>query len=202
MYTLISFAQVYVVMYEEQKELVKRILSGDTLAFEEFIQMHRNQIYAVAYKLVGNKEESLDITQEVFVKIYYSLKKWDGKANLSSWIHRIVVNHTIDVLRKDSRRRMLYAKEEQRKSTAKPRFVEMDKLPSKDLYLKELRTRLNRAANKLSKMQKRIFFLKYYNDLTINEIGDILHCSQGTIKKHLNRALKNMRRYLKGVEVW
>lgn len=202
MYTLISFAQVYVVMYEEQKELVNRILSGDTLAFEEFIQMHRNQIYAVAYKLVGNKEESLDITQEVFVKIYYSLKKWDGKANLSSWIHRIVVNHTIDVLRKDSRRRMLYAKEEQRKSTAKPRFVEMDKLPSKDLYLKELRTRLNRAANKLSKMQKRIFFLKYYNDLTINEIGDILHCSQGTIKKHLNRALKNMRRYLKGVEVW
>jgi len=189
-------------MYEEQKELVNRILSGDTLAFEEFIQMHRNQIYAVAYKLVGNKEESLDITQEVFVKIYYSLKKWDGKANLSSWIHRIVVNHTIDVLRKDSRRRMLYAKEEQRKSTAKPRFVEMDKLPSKDLYLKELRTRLNRAANKLSKMQKRIFFLKYYNDLTINEIGDILHCSQGTIKKHLNRALKNMRRYLKGVEVW
>jgi len=189
-------------MYEEQKELVERILSGDTLAFEEFIQIYRNQIYAIAYKLVGNKEEALDITQEVFVKIYYSLSKWNSKANLSSWIHRIVVNHTIDVLRKDSRRKMLYAKDEQRKSTSQSRFIEREKLPSKELYLKELRIRLNRAANKLSKMQKRIFILKYYNDLTISEICEALDCSQGTIKKHLNRALKNMRRQLKGVELW
>jgi RNA polymerase sigma-70 factor (ECF subfamily) len=164
-------------MYDEQKKLVKRILEKDTQAFEEFIQMYRYQIYAIAYKLTGNKEDSLDITQEAFIKLYYSLKKWNGKADLSSWIHRVVVNHSIDMLRKESRRKMLYAKQEQKKSTSVPRYVEKDNIPSKELYLKELRSQLNRAVDKLSKMQKQIFILKYYNDLTIREIGEIFNCS-------------------------
>src|SRR5689334_11244922 len=89
---------------EELVALCKTELPGDTRSYEVLVQRHMNRVYSVVYRVVCNKEEAEDITQEVFVKVYNGLKKFDQKAAFSSWLYRIATNSALDALDKTKRR--------------------------------------------------------------------------------------------------
>src|SRR5437660_10347656 len=89
------------------EELVARCkaeLPSDTRSYEMLVQRHMNRVYSTVYRVVGNKEEAEDITQEVFVKVYHGLHKFEQQASFSSWLYRISTNSALDALDKIKRR--------------------------------------------------------------------------------------------------
>ncbi|MDQ6643692.1 MAG: sigma-70 family RNA polymerase sigma factor, partial [Chloroflexota bacterium] len=81
----------------------KKELPGNTRSYEELVQRHMTHVHSIVYRIVNHKEEAEDITQEVFVKVYHSLKKFEQQAAFSSWLYRIATNSALDALDKTRR---------------------------------------------------------------------------------------------------
>lgn len=79
-------------------------LPGDTRSFELLVQRHVNRVYSLSYRVVGNKEEAEDVTQEVFTKVYNNLRKFEQQAAFSTWLYRVATNSALDALDKTKRR--------------------------------------------------------------------------------------------------
>src|ERR687883_670469 len=88
---------------EELVARCKRELPQNTRSYEILVQRHMNRVYSIVYRIVCNKEEAEDITQEVFVKVYHGLKKFEQQASFSSWLYRIATNSALDALDKTKR---------------------------------------------------------------------------------------------------
>src|SRR5436305_9035668 len=88
---------------EELVARCKKELPGNTNSYEELVRRHKHRVYSVAYRVVSHKEEAEDITQEVFVKVYHGLKKFEQQSSFSSWLYRIATNSALDALDKTKR---------------------------------------------------------------------------------------------------
>ena len=87
---------------ENEQVLVDRISSGDSTAFQEFVDRYKKKIYYIAYDITGDHDDAEDVSQEVFIKVFRSLKTFRRNAKISSWLYQISVNASIDLLRKKS----------------------------------------------------------------------------------------------------
>src|SRR5690348_5864890 len=90
------------------EELVMRCkmqLPGNTRSYEELVERHMNRVYSIAYRVVNNREEAEDIAQEVFVKVFHNIKKFEQQAAFSSWVYRVATNSALDALDKTRRHR-------------------------------------------------------------------------------------------------
>lgn len=171
------------------KEFLNKLKMRDEGAVSEFIDIHRNRIYAIAYRLTGNREDALDITQEVFIKILENIHKLDEKKCINAYINTITMNLSYDYLR----------------SRFKPNwysemisfFHKQEPHPIEKLKIDELRNKVYRAINKLSKGERKVIILKYFNNLKINEISTALGVTEGTIKKQLSRAKEKLETILR-----
>jgi RNA polymerase sigma-70 factor (ECF subfamily) len=92
----------------DDRELVSRAQSGDKEAFEELVRRHQHRVFAVASGILRRREDVEDIAQQVFVKAYFSLKRFDQRAAFSTWLYKITVNECWDLLRKKKVRPLLY----------------------------------------------------------------------------------------------
>src|SRR5580704_11025065 len=96
---------------EEDRELVGRAQKDDKAAFEELVKRHQSRVFAVAGGILRNREDVEDIAQQVFLKAYFSLKRFDQRAAFSTWLYKITVNECWDLLRKKKVRPLLYEAE-------------------------------------------------------------------------------------------
>src|SRR6476660_503458 len=92
----------------DDRELVRRAQSGDKEAFEELVRRHQHRVFAVAGGILRRREDVEDIAQQVFVKAYFSLKRFDQRAAFSTWLYKITVNECWDLLRKKKVRPLVY----------------------------------------------------------------------------------------------
>src|ERR1700741_7046 len=92
----------------DDRELVRRAQAGDKEAFEELVRRHQQRVFAVASGILRRREDVEDIAQQVFVKAYFSLKRFDQRAAFSTWLYKITVNECWDLLRKKKVRPLLY----------------------------------------------------------------------------------------------
>src|SRR6201993_3082048 len=93
---------------EEDRELVRRAQKEDKQAFEELVRRHQNRVFAVAGGILRNREDVEDIAQQVFLKAYFSIKRFDQRAAFSTWLYKITVNECWDLLRKRKVRPLMY----------------------------------------------------------------------------------------------
>ncbi len=170
-------------------ELVRRAIKGDEPAFEEICERHRNMVFGVIRRMVRRQIDSEDLAQRVFVKVYFSLGKFNGKSRLSTWIYRIALNETFDYLRKLKNRRVFYEGDlgEGADSVMVNSVAAADRAPRID-ELAEQRNYLLKLLEHLSDQDRMLIFRKEVEGLTIQDLAGQTGMNENTIKVRLYRA--------------
>jgi RNA polymerase sigma-70 factor (ECF subfamily) len=187
-------------MEQNEQFLVDRVCSGDQAAFHELVGRYKKKIYYLAYDITGDHQEAEDISQEVFMKMYRSLKTFRRDAKMSSWLYQITVNTSIDSLRKKS------SKPARSIDEFDPSFVQAE-LPAggSGAYAlnpvlttesAQIQEHISEALKKISARERTVFVMRHYNDLKLHEIAEILNITIGTVKSLLFRAIKKLRKEL------
>lgn len=162
------------------KELtVKRAINGDEKAFIQLIEQQKEKLYKIAYAYVKNEQDALDIVQETVYKAYISIDTLKKPKYFNTWLTRILINISINTLKKN--KNIIYLQEE---AIAEDSVSIEDREGQMDI-LNEL--------EKLDSKYKDVIVLKYFDDLTIKEIAQVLEIPIGTAKTYLNRGLSSLR---------
>jgi RNA polymerase sigma-70 factor, ECF subfamily len=153
---------------------------------EEIIKRYLKSVYGFVFRLSGNESETSDITQEVFIKVWKNIKKIDPDKNFKTWIFTIARNTTFDFLRK--RKNVYFSDEED--------VVDIEPLPDEVFMRKELGEELEIALSKIRPDFREIILLRYTENLTFEEISEIVGKPLNTVKSHHLRALAALRKLL------
>lgn len=164
-----------------QKNL-KMAIKGDEKAFEEMIKHERNKLFRMAYLYVKNEDNALDIVQDTIYKAFISIKKLKEPDYFSTWITKILINTALDFIKKNKR--------------LIP-FSEVERLEHNHENTIEASMDLVEAIERLEEQHKTVIILRYYKDLSIKQISEILECPEGTIKTRLHRAINQLKSDLK-----
>jgi RNA polymerase sigma-70 factor (ECF subfamily) len=166
--------------------LVHHAKRGDQQAFAELMRLHQEQVVRLAFRLVGDKAEALDIAQEVFVAAYERLPFWDPRAQFSTWLFRVTANVSVDHLRRRARRR----KAEQ--ESARLRRVEAEGEASAPG--EELKSRVARAIDRLPERQRAVLSLHFLEGFPEAETAEILGITVNNVRVTLHKAIARVRR--------
>src|SRR5436305_6743592 len=177
----------------DDRELVRRAQREDKEAFEELIRRHQHRIFAVAGGILKRREDVEDIAQQVFVKAYFSLKRFDQRAALSTWLYKITVNECWDMLRKKKVRPLVY---EADLSEEQARQVISSAQKGKDVpdisERLEARQRVERLLDGLDERDRLMLILKEVEGFSIEEFADVLNLNANTVKVRLFRARRRV----------
>lgn len=178
-------------------ELVARCRSGDRQAWDTIVRYRHARIYGLAYRFTGRADEAEDLTQEVFLKVYRTLHLYRSESGgLETWIVRVARNHFIDHYRK-------YKVEKTRTTPLEDHFdlaaspTTRIETPAEALDRKEAGDRVHRLLQKLPEDQREAVVLRDLEELTYEEIADLLKLPIGTVKSRINRGRIELARLLK-----
>ncbi len=177
--------------------LIEKAKKSDLEAFKIIVERYQTRVISVAYGIVHNEDDAKDISQDVFVKVYKSLDNFQGNSRFYTWLYRITVNMAIDYNRKIKRKQAMEYNDDINVKTELPLADSKQALPDKYIYDKEIYGKLQEAIENLSEEQKKTFILREMEDLSYQEIADIMKCSVGTVMSRLYYARDKIRLYLK-----
>jgi RNA polymerase sigma-70 factor (ECF subfamily) len=177
----------------DDRELVRRAQAEDKEAFEELIRRHQNRVFAVASRILRKREDVEDIAQQVFVKAFFSLKRFDQRAAFSTWLYKITVNECWDMLRKRKVRPLVY-ESDLSEEQARQVIASEEKLnPAPDISERlEARQRVERLLEGLDDRDRLMLILKEVEGFSIEEIAEVLQLNANTVKVRLFRARRRV----------
>ncbi len=178
-------------------ELVRRTCEGDMTAFHQIVDTYKKKVYYIAYNICGDHHEAEDISQEVFIKVFKSIKKFRKDAKFSSWLYQVSVNTSIDAIRKvkkkqDSMETAQIDTLHPETSATGARATNPETQAANDL----MRQKVQQALPVLSKKERAAFVMRYFNGFKVSEIADMMEVSINSIKTMLLRAKKKLRKKL------
>ena len=184
------------------EELMARIAKGDEDAFEILVDRHQTSILNLVYRFIGDRTQSKDLAQEVFLKVWQSAQDYEPKAKFTTWIYRITANLCFNEL-KSVRRKQWFSfnwSDEHGEHTIEETLS--DSRPSaEDLLLQKERSRqISDALQSLPEHQRMAMILRRYDDLSYQEIGQIIGCSVSAVESLLVRAKRTLQEKLKNFE--
>jgi len=180
----------------DERQLVRKAQKGDKPAFEILVQRHQHRVFAVARGILKRQEDVEDIAQQVFVKAYFSLKRFDQRAAFSTWLYKITVNECWDVLRKRKARPLVYeadfSEEQSKQYSAAER--EASKAPDTSDRM-ALREQLEKMLGQLDKRDRAMLVLKEVEGFSVEEIAESMGLNANTVKVRLFRARRRIIEY-------
>jgi RNA polymerase sigma-70 factor (ECF subfamily) len=199
MHTETTLAQADV----SELDLVKRCQAGETEAFDELVTRYRTRIFAMIYNMVHNEQDAWDLAQDSFVKAWKSIKRFRGRSSFYTWIYRIVMNVTIDWLRKKQVKgagvEFDDAIQLREVNPASKTLPKADPLPYERMERTEVRARIDNAIAQLSPEHRAVILMKETEGMQYHEIAEALGCSIGTVMSRLFYARKKLQNLLKDV---
>jgi len=177
-------------------ELVQKYLAGEQQALDELIRRYFRQVFFFAKTFVKTDSEAEDVTLETFVKVWKNLKKFDQEKKFKTWLFQIAKNTSIDFLRKSKKFVASETMEEEQMAQSLEQVVDVAPLPQELYDSKDFEHRLNNLVESLPQPQKLVVSLHLLQDLTFEEIGQILGQPLNTIKSRYRRALIDIRKNL------
>ncbi len=184
---------------ERDALLIERCQSGDYTAFDELITVYRGKIYAMIFNMIRNDADAWDLSQDVFIKAWKALSKFEGRSAFYTWIYRIAHNVTYDWMRKkkiegagEYNDEML--NEVEPGALTSPRVLDS---PDQNLQRNELRDKITTAINSLSEDHREVILLKEVEGLSYQEIAESIGSSIGTVMSRLYYARKKLQETLK-----
>ena len=182
---------------DDDRELVRLAKSDDKEAFELLVRRHQSRVFAVAGGILRNKEDVEDVAQQVFVKAYFSLKRFDQRAAFSTWLYKITVNECWDVLRKRKVRPLLYESDlSEEQAHEYNGFSEKATAPDVSDRL-EARERVEKLLVDLDERDRLMLILKEVQGFSVEEIAEILEINGNTVKVRLFRARRRIMEKVK-----
>jgi RNA polymerase sigma-70 factor, ECF subfamily len=174
---------------DEDRELVRRAKGDDREAFELLVRRHQNRVFAVAGGILRNREDVEDIAQQVFLKAYFSLKRFDQRAAFSTWLYKITVNECWDLLRKRKVRPLVFESDlsEEQAKEYQASEEKQDQQPDASEML-ETRQQLEQLMGCLEERDRLMLMLKEMQGFTVEEIAEVLDLNGNTVKVRLFRA--------------
>jgi len=176
-----------------ETELISRCQQGDSDALKEIFDQYHKKVYHIAYGVVRQREEALDIVQEVFVKLYHSIRNFKGKSKFYTYLYRMAMNTAIDHARKMGRSPFLRLEEMEGFQPSEG----IEKRPDSILLHKELEERVRVALEKLPKDQRMALIFREVEGLSYQEMAEAMGCSIGTVMSRLHYARKRIQELLK-----
>ena len=182
---------------EEILYVVQCVLDGDVNAFERIVREYEKNVYNLALRMTSDREDALDLSQEVFIKAYNSLRGFRGESKFSVWLYRIVSNTCLDFLRSRSRRSESSLSVENDDGESTELEIPDESLSPETLYDRKLtRSALQRGLDSLPEDQRKILLLREIQGLSYDEIGRVLSIESGTVKSRIFRARKKLCEFL------
>jgi RNA polymerase sigma-70 factor, ECF subfamily len=170
----------------DEQQLILRIQAGDQGAFRTLVERYMKQAYNVAYGFVNDHDDAEDIAQDAFIRVHQSIRSFRNESAFGTWLYRIVANLSLNRVR-------------QKKTSAHREIRDFDGTLQTMTDMSpaglspDVRSHLERALHELPTLQRAVVILRHFNGLPTKQVGDILQCSEGTVKTHLHRGLKKMR---------
>ena len=171
-------------------QLIEEVRSGKRRAFTELMRRYQQRVYWVARRIVGTHEDADDIAQETFVKAFTALGDFRGESSFFTWLYRIAVNLSLNAVRKKQLVNYL------RESEIINRIFPSSEDPSRDVEFKETQSRLEEAVAQLPEKQRAVFVMRYYDELSYEEISEVMKTSVGGLKANFFHALRKVREYM------
>ena len=176
-------------MEQGDEELVDQIRTGSTRAFEEIMKRYQRLVYTACLGFAATPEDALDMTQDVFVKVYEKIDSFRGEGTFKAWLVRITHNEGLNRVRNCARQG-----DHQELTPANSPAVGPNQ--DSDLAEKESQDLLREAMLQLSPKQRQAVMLRYFEKMPIREIACVMDCTDGTAKNLLFRSLQKLRTYL------
>ncbi len=174
------------------RDLVATAVSGIEGSFEELVRRYQRPISAYVYRMVGNYESALDLTQEIFIKVYSSLQRYRSEFKFSTWIYKIAHNAAIDHLRRTATREQSLVMGPENDQFDLP--VESKRpSPEQESERKERRGEIESVVRALPSNYRELIILRHSQDLSYEEIVEVTGLPLGTVKNRLFRAREMMR---------
>ena len=177
----------------DEAALVRRIQAGDEMAFREIVERYQSKVFSIIYGILRNHNDAEDIAQQVFAKVFFSVRNFDFRSSLLTWIYKITVNECYDYLRKKRVRKLVYEsdfspEDAQRMEAAEPAIdpaAPMDQtLARRDLVAKLL--------SKLSEEDRTLMLLKEVEGHSVEELAAMTGLNENTIKVKLFRTRQKL----------
>ena len=173
----------------DDRSLVERILGGERDLFTVLVKRYEKRVVNYVYRITHRYEEAHDLAQEIFVKVYLALDRYDSKYQFSTWLFRIAQNSAIDALRKKSVAEVPLARPTEEEPTGKEReFADGGVSPERALKNKQLGAAIDRAVENLPMDYRELIQLRHFAELSYEEIASMKKLPLGTVKNKLFRA--------------
>ncbi len=187
--------------------LVDRARRGDPGAAEQLIRRYQNRVHRIVFPLCGfDAEEARDVVQDVFLQVFRSLPAFEGRSRFSTWLYRIAVNAAHDARRRRRRWRDFFfrgrrgGEKDDADELEDPMAAAMAPPEETDPVFRiaagELEREVRRAVGRLSRHQRTVFTLKVFQEMSLSEIAELTGMAEGTVKSHLFRATRSLRKQL------
>jgi RNA polymerase sigma-70 factor, ECF subfamily len=187
---------------DDELQLIAQCQAGDTEAFNELVNRYRNRAFAMIYNMVRNEQDAWDLAQDGFVKAWKSINRFRGQSSFFTWLYRILMNVTIDWMRRRQIEGGAEFDDAQAMRDIEPAAVTAPReelAPLQRLSDKEIRARIDSAIAKLSDEHRVVIILREIEGLEYQEIADTVGCSIGTVMSRLFYARKKLQTLLKDV---
>ena len=190
-------------MVEKQVELelVRSAKDGDAASFEELVKLHQKRVYNLALRMSGNPEDALDLSQEVFLRIYKALPLFKEQSAFSTWVYSIASNVCIDFVRKRNKLKTVSLSPDSETDSSVPEIPDNRYHPELEYEKTELRESIAAGLSTLSDEHREILVLREICGLSYQEICDALDLEGGTVKSRLSRARNQLCVFLRNMPV-
>ena len=187
-------------MQEKEYDLVRRAANGSEAAFEAIVRLYERQVFAYAYRLLSNRQDAEEVTQDVFVKVWRTLPSFRWESALSTWILTITRNAATDLLRRrEEPTESLWREDENGGEYAIPvADPSPESNPEEAYQCKERAELVRRGIAALSPDFREILLLREMQGLSYSDIAVVLSLEEGTVKSRINRARAALKKILKG----
>ncbi|MGE5315982.1 MAG: RNA polymerase sigma factor [Acidobacteriota bacterium] len=179
-------------MHDDELALVERFQAGDEQAFNVLTLRYQEKIYWVVRRMIPDHDEADDVVQDVFIRAYHSLKSFKGESSVYTWLYRIAVNLSLNEIRRRKIRKTFSFED----NPAEQHPSDEDS-PMEEIEKQEQSALIRKAIDRLPEKQKKVFILRYYEELPYEEIAKIVKTSVGGLKANYFHAVKKIGEYLK-----
>ncbi len=183
-------------MPADDRALILQARAGDQRAFRELVRRYQQKVYGIAFGMLRNADDAMDVTQEAFIKVHRYLDNFKGTSSFYTWVYRITVNLSIDHMRKHKKAQVLdfdeaIAHDEDTPDEIVPSTTGMN--PARNLDRQEMRQMIDTALDTLSPAHRAVILMREVQGLSYKEIAEVTEISIGTVMSRLFHARRRMQ---------
>ena len=173
--------------------VVARAAGGDRDAFRALVEFHSRYIYSLAHRMTGNAQDAEDVVQEAWLKAHKQLSRFESRADFRTWMHRITVNCSIDLIRARRHREDAHDPVDLEQGPLSEHGAEAQATPERMTASAQISDRVNEALGLLTALERAAFTLRHVEGMSIEEVGAKLGMKTSATKHSIFRAVKKMR---------